>query len=73
MEYLAAVLERDGDWWIAYVEEIPGANGQGRTLDEARENLADATLMMFEIHREIAREMAKGRDVLREEPRQAIA
>lgn len=35
-----AVFERDGDWVIAYSPEIPGANGQGRTKDEARESLA---------------------------------
>ena len=31
-----AVLERDGDWYVAYSPEIPGANGQGRTKEEAR-------------------------------------
>lgn len=34
-----AVFERDGDWWIGYLEELPGANTQGATLEEARENL----------------------------------
>ena len=37
-----AVIERDGDWYVAYCPEIPGANGQGRSKDEARENLAEA-------------------------------
>jgi len=37
-----AVIERDGEWYVAYCPEIPGANGQGRTKDEARENLAEA-------------------------------
>jgi predicted RNase H-like HicB family nuclease len=37
-----AIVERDGDWCIAYCPEIPGANGQGRTKGEARENLAEA-------------------------------
>ena len=35
-----AVFERDADWHIAYSPEIPGANGQGRTTEEARESLA---------------------------------
>jgi len=35
-----AIFERDGDWYIAYSPEIPGANGQGRTKEEARESLA---------------------------------
>ena len=37
-----AIFEKDDDWYIGYVEELPGANSQGRTLDEARENLHEA-------------------------------
>ena len=37
-----AVFERDGAWYVAYCPEIPGANGQGRTKEEARRSLADA-------------------------------
>jgi hypothetical protein len=37
-----AVFEKAGDWHIAYAEELPGANTQGRTLEEARENLREA-------------------------------
>jgi predicted RNase H-like HicB family nuclease len=43
----AAVIERDGEWYVAYCPEIPGANGQGRTKDEARENLAEAIALIF--------------------------
>ncbi len=43
-----AVIERDGDWYIAYCPEIPGANGQGRTKDEARDSLADAIALILE-------------------------
>jgi predicted RNase H-like HicB family nuclease len=67
MEKLTAVFERDGDWWIGYVEELPGANTQGRTLEEARENLRDAVRLVLEANREIARRDAEGRDVIREE------
>jgi predicted RNase H-like HicB family nuclease len=35
-----AIIEWDGEWYIAYCPEIPGANGQGKTKDEARESLA---------------------------------
>ena len=49
-----AVFERDGDGWIAYVEELPGANTQGDTLEEARENLKDAIVMILEANRELA-------------------
>lgn len=41
-----AVIERDGDWYIAYSPEIPGANGQGRTKEEARESLAAAIALI---------------------------
>lgn len=37
-----AVFERDGDWVVAFCPEIPGANGQGRTKEEARKSLAAA-------------------------------
>lgn len=46
--HFTAVYERDGDWWIAYVEELPGANSQGRTLEEARRNLLEAITLMLE-------------------------
>ncbi len=47
-----AVIEQDGDWYIAYCPEVPGANGQGRTKDEARENLAEAIALILEDRRE---------------------
>ena len=47
-----AVLERDGDWYIAYCPEIPGANGQGRTKDEARSSLSEAIRLILADRRE---------------------
>ena len=47
-----AVLERDGDWYVAYSPEIPGANGQGRTREEARQSLGDAIALSLEDRRE---------------------
>lgn len=47
-----AVFERDGEWVIAYCPEIPGANGQGRTKDEARASLAQAIALILEDRRE---------------------
>jgi len=44
------VIERDGEWYVAYCPEIPGANGQGRTKDEARENLAEAIALLHQDH-----------------------
>lgn len=47
-----AVIEKDGDWYIAYSPEIPGANGLGRTLDESKESLAEAIALILEDRRE---------------------
>jgi predicted RNase H-like HicB family nuclease len=49
-----AIFERDGEWYIAYCPEIPGANGQGRTKDEARASLAGAIALILEDRREDA-------------------
>ena len=58
-----AIIERDDDWFIAYSPEIPGANGQGRTPDEARANLGEAIALILEDRRE---------DALRGVPESAI-
>jgi predicted RNase H-like HicB family nuclease len=47
-----AIIERDDDWYVAYSPEIPGANGQGRTKDEAWLSLVDAISLLFEDRRE---------------------
>ena len=49
-----AIIERDGEWYIAYCPEIPGANGQGHTKEEARSNLAEAIALILEDRREDA-------------------
>ena len=49
-----AIIERDGEWYVAYCPEIPGANGQGRTKEEARQNLTDAIALILEDRREDA-------------------
>ena len=49
-----AVFERDDDWYIAYSPEIPGANGQGRTRDEARASLGEAIALILDDRREDA-------------------
>ena len=61
------VFEQIGEWWVGYVEELPGANTQGRTLDEARENLKEAVLLILEANRELARQESAGHDVIREQ------
>jgi len=47
-----AVIEREGEWFIGYCPEVPGANGQGKTADECRANLAEAISLILEDRRE---------------------
>jgi predicted RNase H-like HicB family nuclease len=47
-----AVFETQEDWIVAYCPEVPGANGQGRTKEEARKSLADAIVLILEDRRE---------------------
>jgi len=49
-----AIIERDGEWFIAYCPEIPAANGQGRTREEARESLGEAISLILTDRREDA-------------------
>ena len=67
MEKFTAIFEQDGEWWIGYVEELPGANTQGRTLEEARENLKEAVQLIIESNRELTRKETEGKSVIREE------
>ena len=46
-----AIIEKDGDWYIAYSPEIPGANGQGKTKDECRTSLAESINLILEDRR----------------------
>ena len=58
-----AVVERDGSWFVAYCPEVPGANGQGKTKEEALESLSEAISLILEDRRE---------DGLRDVPPDAI-
>ncbi len=42
------IFEKDGEWYIGYCPEVPGANGQGKTLDECRESLSEAIKLILE-------------------------
>jgi predicted RNase H-like HicB family nuclease len=60
-----SVIEKRGKWYVAYVEDMPGVNTQGRTMAEARRNLKEALAMVIEANRELSlRE--RGRDAKRE-------
>lgn len=43
-----AIIERDGEWYIAYSPEVPGANGQGQTREECKQSLAEAIALILE-------------------------
>ncbi len=49
-----AIIEQDGEWFIAFCPEIPGANGQGKTSEDARNSLAEAIALILEDRREDA-------------------
>lgn len=49
-----AIVEKDGEWFIAYCPEIPGANGQGRTKEECLKSLSDAIHLILEDRRQDA-------------------
>jgi predicted RNase H-like HicB family nuclease len=60
-----AIIEKDGDWFIAYCPEISGANGQGRTKEECLQSLSDAINLILQDRREDALRGAPS-DALRE-------
>ena len=63
---LTAVFRRVPEGYIAFVEELPGANTQGATLEEARANLHEAVTLVLEANRTLAEEAVSGEDVIRE-------
>lgn len=68
-----AVFQRVPEGYIAFVEELPGANTQGATLEEARANLPEAIALVLEANRTLAEEDLAGKDVIREPLRIAAA
>jgi len=67
-----AVFQKMDKWWIAFVEELPGANTQGETIDEARENLKEAVELILKSNRELSEREFAGKDVIREELQIAV-
>ncbi len=63
---LTAVFQKVPEGYVAFVEELPGANTQGATLEEARANIAEAVLLVLEANRTLAEESLVGSDVIRE-------
>ena len=63
---LTAVFQKVPEGYIGFVEELPGANTQGDTLDEARANLAEAVELVLEANRILAEESIQGQEVIGE-------
>ena len=65
---LTAVFEKVPEGYIAFVEELPGANAQGDSLQEARENLTEAVELVIEANRYLADDSSLGKIASRERP-----
>jgi predicted RNase H-like HicB family nuclease len=65
MQFTAVYIQVP-EGYIAFVEELPGANTQGDTLEEARENLREAVALVLEANRELAEQSLAGQQVMRE-------
>ena len=63
---LTAVFKKVPEGYVGFVEELPGANTQGATLEEARANLREAVLLVLEANRTLMEEELRGDDVIRE-------
>ena len=63
---LTAIFKKVPEGYIGYVEELPGANTQGKTLEEARENLTEAVQLVLEANRILSEEAIIGSEVSRE-------
>ncbi len=61
-----AVFQQVPEGYIGFVEELPGANTQGATLEEARANLEEAVALVLEANRTLAEEELRGAEVIRE-------
>ncbi|MFB3061674.1 MAG: type II toxin-antitoxin system HicB family antitoxin [Candidatus Binatia bacterium] len=63
---LTAVFRKVPEGYIGFVEELPGANTQGETLEVTRRNLEEAVHLVLEANRQLAREELGGQEVIRE-------
>lgn len=67
-----AIFQKVKEGYIGFIEEIPGANTQGNTLEETRENLREAMYLVLEANKQLAEEEIAGREVIRESFHPAI-
>ncbi len=62
---LTAVYKKCGKWYTGWIAEVPGANTQGKTLEETKENLREALTLILETDKSLARELARD-EIVRE-------
>jgi predicted RNase H-like HicB family nuclease len=60
------VFQKVPEGYIGFVEELPGANTQAQTLEEARESLSEAVELVLEANRALSAEVTQGKEVIRE-------
>ncbi len=63
---LTAIYQKVPEGYVAFVEELPGANTQADTLEQARTNLVEAVALVMQANRELAEESLQGMEVIRE-------
>ncbi len=61
-----AIFEKVGEFYIGYVEELPGVNTQGKTLEEVRDNIREAVELVLLANRELTEKKLAGKNVIRE-------
>lgn len=70
-QQFTAIYKKQGKWFSAWVEEIPGVNTQGKTLREAKENLKEALALVLSVNKALSQQDATGR-VIRESVRVSV-
>jgi len=59
------IIEKYGEWYVGYIEEISGVNTQGKTVEEVEENLKEALELVIQANRELARKSIQSADAIR--------
>ena len=60
------IIEKTDDWYIGYIEEIPGVNTQGKTIDEVKDNLKEALELILVSNRELSEKNIVGKSIIKE-------
>lgn len=63
-----AIIEKRGNWYIGYIEEISGVNTQGKTIKEVRENLKEALELILEANKSLIKKELEGKTEIIREP-----